>query len=133
MLKGLSLIWGFSFFAFQLYSIMKGVDNMTLWELYCDRDLRKTINWNKCAEKILILETANRIELIDARGIVKRYRLMCRRAQILSAKAFVYEQMLNTSISQQLEMMLRMIGSIRKTQREGGVICFSFSHNDILL
>jgi hypothetical protein len=88
---------------------------MTLWELH--RDPSKAINWNKCAEKILVLETANRIELIDARGIVKRYRLMCRRAQILSAKAFIFEQMSNESRSQQIELMIKTIGVLEKVKK----------------
>lgn len=88
---------------------------MTLFELYGDP--KKTMNWFKCAEKILVLETANHIELIDARGIFKRYRLMCRRAQILSAKAFIFEQMSNESRSQQIELMIKTIGVLEKVKK----------------
>ena len=72
---------------------------MTLWELYCNPKKREKIDWVKCNKKIISLETINRIELVNAKGIREKYRLMCRRAQILSAKAFIIEQQLNISRS----------------------------------
>ena len=90
---------------------------MTLWELYCNPKMRGKIDWFKCHEKILSLETINRIELVNAEGIHEKYRLMCRRAQILSAKAFIIEQQLNLSKTEYIAMMIKTIGVLEKVKK----------------
>lgn len=90
---------------------------MTLWELYCNPKKREKINWIKCHEKIIALETSNRIELVNADGIREKYRLMCRRVQILSAKAFIIEQQLNLSRSECIAMMIKTIGVLEKVKK----------------
>lgn len=90
---------------------------MTLWKLYCNPKTRGKINWVKCYERILSLETRNRIELINANGLNEKYRLVCRRAQILSAKAFIIEQQLNISRSDYYEVMIKTIGILEKVKR----------------
>lgn len=90
---------------------------MTLWEIYCDPKKREKIDWNKCHERILSLETRNRVELVNAKGINEKYRLICRRAQILSAKAFVIEQQLNISRADYYKLMIRTIGALEIVKR----------------
>lgn len=91
---------------------------MTLWELYCNPKKRGKIDWIKCNKKIISLETVNRIELVNARSIHEKYRLMCRRAQILSAKAFIIEQQLNLSRSDYIAMMIKTIGVLEKLKEK---------------
>ena len=90
---------------------------MTLWELYCNPKKRGKINWDKCYKRILSLETINRIELVNANSIHEKYRLMCRRAQILSAKAFIIEQQLNISRSDYIAMLIKTIGVLEKVKK----------------
>jgi hypothetical protein len=90
---------------------------MTLWELYCNPKTREKIDWIKCHERILSLDTRNRIELVNAKGINEKYRLMCRRAQILSAKAFIIEQQLNLSQSDYIAMMIKTISVLEKVKK----------------
>jgi hypothetical protein len=42
---------------------------------------------------------------------------MCRRAQILSAKAFIIEQQLNLSQSDYIAMMIKTIGVLEKVKK----------------
>lgn len=90
---------------------------MTLWELYCNPKTSGKIDWFKCHKKILSLETSNHIELVNANSIHEKYRLMCRRAQILSAKAFIIEQQLNLSRSDYIAMMIKTIGVLEKVKK----------------